>query len=473
MNVETIHEPARNTPVLARPDVLVVGGGIAGLAAAASAARAGASTLLIEQHGFLGGTLSAVTLGGLCGSYRQVDGELRPVVGGWWRELESRLRAADALGVPRKSTIVRGVHGIPYDPERLKHVADEWMADTGVDVLTGVLLADVLCEARRVNGVLVQTVEGRRAIVPQVVIDASGDAALIAAAFDEINGGMNSGTHGDTDSGTTGVSLAREGHLQSPSAMFRMAPVDRVAFGALSRLDLTRLLAEANDAANATDATAVRAPLPRTTVAVFPYMAQGEMHLNATRVARKDGRWYDITQVRERAEAEREGRRQVFDYERVFRERVAGFGNARVTAMGAMLGVRESRRIHGDAELTEIDVMSGHKPAERIACCAWPVEDHAPGHETVWRPLPDGDWYGIAYGCLLPRNLDNVIAAGRCLSATHVAQASARISGACLAMGEAAGIAAALALNKNNNVRIDVTRLQQALRDHGAILDPQ
>ena len=132
MSADKIHEAARHTPVLARPDILVVGGGIAGLAAAAGAARSGARTLLIERNAFLGGTLTAVTLGGLCGSYRQTDAGLRPVVGGLWHELEARLRASDALGKPRMSTIVRGVHGIPYDPERLKCVADEWMAAAGV-----------------------------------------------------------------------------------------------------------------------------------------------------------------------------------------------------------------------------------------------------------------------------------------------------------------------------------------------------
>ncbi len=445
---QTIPEPARHTPVLARPDVLVVGAGIAGLAAAASAARAGADTLLIERNGFLGGTLTAVTLGGLCGSYRQTDSGLRPVVGGLWPAFESRLRAHNALGEPRMSTIVRGVHGIPYDPERLKQVADEWMAAAHVPVLTNVLLADVQQTDGVVGVVFVQTVAGRRAIVPQVVIDASGDAELVAMAGGE-------------------VSLAREGSLQSPSAMFRMAPIDRAAFAALSRHDLTRVL----DAA-----VRAGAALPRTTVAVFPYLANGEMHLNATRVTKADGGWFDPLDVFERAAAEREGRQQVFDYEDIFKDNVPGFRDARVTAIGSALGVRESRRIHGDAELTEQHVMGCEKPADRVACCAWPVEDHAPGRATVWRPLPAADWYGIPYGCLVPRGLRNVLVAGRCLSATHVAQASARISAACLAMGEAAGAAAAMALaqrgTKRGDVRVDVAQLQHTLRAHGVILDP-
>ncbi len=445
----TIAEPARATPVMARPDVLVVGAGAAGLAAAAAAARAGASTLMIERQGFLGGTLSAVTLGGLCGAYRHGSEGLRPVVGGLWDELKSRLQARDALGPPRVSATVRGVHGLPYDPERLKLVADEWMTAAGVDVITGVVLADVQMNGADVAAVLVQTRAGRRAIVPRVVIDASGDAEAVALA-----GGA--------------VLYAGEGAVQSPSAMFRMAPVDRAAFGAISRHDLTRLLENAN---------ADGAALPRTTVAVFPYLAGSEMHLNATRVTRADGGGFNPMDPLECAAAEREGRQQVYAYEKVFRQRVPGFQRARVTAIGAALGIRESRRIHGDAELTEQAVMQCDKPHDRIACCAWPVEDHVAGRETVWRPLPPGDWYGISYGCLLPRGLRNVIVAGRCLSASHIAQASARISAACLAMGEAAGVAAAMALThqsgEQGDVRVNVTQLQDTLRAHGAILDPQ
>ena len=442
-----LDEPARSTPIMARPDVLIVGAGAAGLAAAAAASRAGASTLLIERHGFLGGTLSAVTLGGLCGAFRHTDEGLRPVVGGLWNELQSRLQACDALGKPRVSTIVRGVHGIPYDPERFKHVADEWMAATGVSVLTNVVLADVQMRGADVAAVLVQTTAGRRAIVPRVVIDASGDAELV-----ELAGGC--------------TSFAAEGTVQSPTAMFRMAPVDRSAFGAISRHDLTQLLEAA---------VADGADLPRTTVAVFPYLAGSEMHLNATRVTQAGGTGFNLLDPGARAAAEREGRKQVFAYEQVFRARVPGFAGARVSAIGAMLGVREGRRIHGDAELTEAAVMQCEKPSDRIACCSWPVEDHVSGRETVWRPLPAGDWYGISFGCLLPRGLRNVIAAGRCLSATHTAQASARISAACLAMGEAAGTAAAMALNNPSNpcdVRVDVSALQQTLRAQGAILDP-
>lgn len=438
---DTITEPARAVPVLARTEVLVVGGGIAGIGAAVAAARAGAEVLLVERLGFLGGTLSAVTLGGICGAFRHVgpEQELRPVVGGVWDELRGRLLARDALGPPRKSVLVRGVHGLPYDPERLKIVADEMLAAHGVRVLTGAAVAGVAREGAQITAVFVETASGRGAILPRMVIDASGDAEVVARAGGRFH------------------PVAR---VQAPSAMVRMAPVDRGVFGAVPRAEVNARLEQA---------VAAGFELPRTMVAVFPYLADHEVHVNATRVLRADGAPFDTTDPWDRAAAEAEGRRQAFLYEAAMRAALPGFERARVAGIGPVLGVRESRLVQGRATLTEDAVMEGHAPADRIACCAWPVEDHAPGRATIWRPLPDGAWYGIPFGALVPEGFTNLLVAGRCLSAEHVAQASARISLACLAMGEAAGSAAAL---RGDAADWDVPAVQQALRDAGAILDP-
>lgn len=437
MTADSLVEPARDTPVLARPEVLVVGGGIAGIAAAAAASREGAETLLIEKLGFLGGTVSAVTLGGLCGAFRHVgpEQELRPVVGGLWNELRDRLLARDALGPPRKSVLVRGVHGLPYDPERFKIVADEMLAARGVRVLTGASVAGTSRQGSRVTAVFVETVGGRYAIVPERIVDASGDGEVLARA-----------------GGVFHVSP----QVQAPSAMVRMAPVDRATFGAIPR-----------SAVNAALEGAVEAgfELPRTMVAVFPYLADQEVHVNATRVLKPDLTPFDTFDPWERATAEAEGRRQAFLYEAAMRASLPGFDRARVAGIGPVLGVRESRLIVGQAVLREADVMAGVTPADCIACCAWPIEDHAPGRVTIWRPLPDDVWYGIPFGSLVPLGFTNLLVAGRCLSAEHSAQASARISLACLAMGEAAGTAAAMGLPH-------ITALQARLSAEGAILNP-
>src|SRR5690606_37903264 len=176
-----IEERARQTPVVARPDVLVVGGGSAGIAAACAAARTGARTMLVERYGFLGGTLTAVTLGGFCGGYGLFGDELREVVGGFYRELVERLRARDAVHSVRR---IGKVHTVPYDPSRLRLVLDETLDAQGVDLLLHTQVVDVVHQGSVVEAVIVANKAGRGAIVPRMVIDCSGDGdvAFLAGA---------------------------------------------------------------------------------------------------------------------------------------------------------------------------------------------------------------------------------------------------------------------------------------------------
>lgn len=167
----------------------------------------------------------------------------------------------------------------------------------------------------------------------------------------------------------------------------------------------------------------------------------GVVHLNVTRLRKPDGEPFDLTDPEELSAAEVEGRRQAFVYEEVFRRFVPGFARARIVDIGAMVGIRETRLVLGEKTLTEGDVRGCVKPEDRIACTAWPPESHTGGRGTNREFLPDGDYYGIPYGCLAVKGLGNLLVAGRNLSATHVAQASARVAGPCFAMGEAAGIA--------------------------------
>ena len=437
-----IREPARETPVLAEVDVLIAGGGMAGIGAAVAAARGGASVLLLERLAFLGGTATAVTLGGFCGMLRAANGEMHRIIGGLWTELEDRARRMDALGTLRIHPTVRGVHGLSYDPERMKLLFDQWLEGEGVRVLTEAVVAGVALDGQRIIAVFVETKGGRFAIRARNVIDATGDADLAARAG-------------------CGFTLGDAGQTQHASAMFRMAPVDRAAFAGISR-------AEQDGRMEA--AVAAGLPLPRTTLAIYPGLDGVGMHLNATRVQHADGRSFDWTDPWERSAAEREGRRQVALYEQAARDHLPGFGAARVSSIGAQLGIRESRLVEGDETLTEADVMGGVRGPTRIACTAWPVEDHAPGRSTIWRPLPDGFSYGIPFGSLVAKGLDNLLVAGRCLSATHIAQASARVTAPCLAMGQAAGTAAAMA--GDEGVRVDIAALQSRLRADGVILDP-
>ncbi len=443
MSGRTIHEPARDVPVIAEPDVLVVGGGPAGIAAACAASRAGASALLVESYGCLGGTLTIVTLGGFCGIHAVIDGErLGRVIGGLCLELENRLAKVDAILPPRRHGRIVGV---PYDSVRLKGVADEMAEAHGVEVMLHTSAVAVATEGARVTAVVVENKGGRGAIVPRVVVDCSGDGDVAARAG-------------------AGFDIGHDGETQYGSVMFRLGGVDVVRAGQLTRPEIRECLERA---------VAEGYPLPRTATGVHLNPIEGVAHLNVTKLGRPDGSPFSLVDPGELADAEREGRRQVRMYEEVFRRYVPGFEKARVIDIGARVGVRETRLIHGDAVLTEAQVRACEKPAERIACSSWPLENHGRGRETSWEFLPDGEWYGIPWGCLVVKGFDNLLVAGRNLSAGHAAQASVRVAGPCLALGEAAGTGAALALAKPRAVRdLPVAEVQEALRHHDAILDP-
>jgi O-acetyl-ADP-ribose deacetylase (regulator of RNase III) len=444
VKARALREPARDVPVIAEPAVLVVGGGPAGFAAACAAAREGADTLLVEGYGCLGGTLTVVTLGGFCGIHAVVDDEhLGRVVGGLCREIEERLEAVDSICPPRRHGRIVGV---PYDSVRLMGVLDEMAESHGVQVMLHTSAVAVITEGSRVAAVLVENKGGRGAIVPRVVIDSSGDADVAARAG-------------------AGFDLGHEGETQYGSAMFRLGGVDTARAERLTRPEIRECLERA---------VAEGYPLPRTTTGVHLNPVEGVAHLNVTKLGRLDGAPFNLTDPVELAEAEREGRRQVRLYEAVFRRYVPGFENARVIDIGARVGVRETRLVHGERRLVEAAVRGCAKPPDRVACSSWPLENHGRSRSTNWEFLPDGEWYGIPWGCLVVKGFENLLVAGRNLSADHAAQASARVSGPCLAMGEAAGIGAAASLAHDGVVHaVDVTALQARLEREGAILNPR
>lgn len=441
--VKTIHEPARNVPVYAQPDVLVVGAGAAGMMAACAAARAGADTLLIDAYGTCGGTLTLATLGGFCGTHAIIDDErLGRTVGGLYLDLEGRLIRREGLLEPRRHGKIIGV---PYDATALRGVADEMLRAHGVKVLLHTSAVDVQVEDGRVRAVLIENKGGRSAIVPRVVVDCSGDGDVAARAG-------------------AGFALGDEGETQYGSAMFRLTNVDQERAGTLTRPMIRELLERA---------VADGYTLPRTAIGFHINPVPGLVHLNVTKLGLPDGAPFNLADPEQLSAAEVEGRRQVGLYEEVFRKYVPGFERARVVDMGVKVGVRETRMIEGDAVLTEDDVRGCRKPEDRIACTGWPLEIHGRGQATHWEFLPDGEYYGVPWGSLVVKGFDNLLVAGRNLSATHEAQSSARAGGLCFAMGEAAGLGAALSLGHGDRVRgVPVERLQDELQRQGALITP-
>lgn len=432
-----VEEPARKTDVKYDVDVLVVGGGSAGLAAATAAARNGANVLLAERHGFLGGTLSMVTLGSICGLYTVTDTEVRTVVNGFAGELVDRMRVIGAASGPLRWLKTASM---PYDPYALRLVADQMVLDAGVRCALHTTAVAAIMDNKTIRGVIFESRDGRWACRAKAIIDCTGDgniACLAGVAFD--------------------LNLAE---LQAPTAMFRFAGVDTERAGKLSRDELRACLEEA---------VASGLDLPRTAGGMFS-IRPGLMHLNITRVM-NDGRAPDPLNEAEFTAAEFEGRRQLGLYQEAFRRFVPGFEQCFIADIGTELGVRESRRIRGEYELNLDDVTGQARFDDAVACSAWPVEEHAAGRGTRWVFLDPGTYYHLPFRMMVPKSIENLLVAGRCSSATHDAHASMRVSAICMALGEAAGVAAAQTADAGVPVRhVDVSRLQHQLLRQGAFL---
>lgn len=430
--------PAREVPVLREVDVLVAGGGSAGVAAAVSAARAGASVLLVERNGFLGGTMTATSLGGVCGLYSLIDGAPVQMVFGFAEEVRARLAAAGGTTGPLPWL---NTASLPYDLFTLKAVLDDLAEVPRLEILYQARLTDVVREGTRVTHAVVRGRAAPFAVTARTFVDASGDGELAALAG------------ADTE--------IEHGHLQFPSTMFRMGGVDTTRAMAVSRAEMHALLERA--VADGHD-------LPRTAGGIYSVRA-GVVHLNITKV-KVDGCSPDPFDPESLSRAEREGRSQARRYLEVFRRYVPGYAEAYILDTGTELGIRETRRIVGAQTVTAEDVVGERKVDDAIAASCWPIEEHGAGRSTRWVWLSPGGYCQIPYGALVPRGLDNVLVAGRCLSATHEAQAALRVTANCFSMGQAAGLAAALATD--GAVRdVAMPALRRALAEAGAVLEPE
>jgi hypothetical protein len=419
-------------PVLWQGDVLVAGGGSAGCAAAVAAARNGADVLLVEQAGFLGGTGAAV-LDTFYGFYAP-GGDRRVVEGIGW-ELCTRLFAA-GQAFERPNTYGAGT-GVTYEPDVLKREWDRLVLGSGARVLHHARVLAVVRSPGRVCGAVVETAAGPRVALARNTVDATGDADLAWRA------------------GASVERPAARNRVQPLTATFRMGGVQ---IGATPTAELHRLMAEAAEAGDYR--------LPRVEGSVHRTVLPGVVHTNLTRVT-----GVDATDPWQLSEAEQEGRRQVAEYVRFLTERVPGYENAYLIGVSVRIGVRETRRLLGRYVLTRDDVLAARDFPDAIACCGAPIEDHDGGDATIWAYIggePSGRTYGLPFRCLVPDGVGHLLVAGRCLSATHDAHASVRSMAQCMAMGQAAGTAAALTTGDAGDVTPSV--LRQVLTEQGVIL---
>jgi hypothetical protein len=423
-------------PIFDAADVVVVGSGSAGAVAAIASARAGADTLLIERYGFLGGT-STMVLDTFYGFYPPGD-DNRRVVGGIAWEIVEKL-AARGMMLQRPSSYGAGT-AVTYDPETLKVVWEETALEAGVRLRLHTFCTDVVMEDQRITGLVVDGKSGLGQIRARVIVDTSGDADICFHA------------------GVPFQRAGEDGPAQSLTTTFRLGNVDVERALAVKRPQLEALMKRAN--------LSGQYRLPREEGSVHITPLPGVVATNMTRVAQ-----VDATDPVQLTRAEVEGRRQAQEYVRFLRTEIPGYERAYLINFSVQIGIRETRRVYGEYRLTREDVLAGRKFDDAIAQCGAPIEDHHPGSNTRWEYIPGGATYDIPYRCLLPLDSENLLIAGRCLSATHDAHASVRSMGQCMAMGQAAGTAAALAVATGQSPRqLSIKDLQARLLAGGVLL---
>jgi hypothetical protein len=440
-----IHEPARQTPLYGEFDVVVLGGGPAGITAATAAARLGQKTLLIERYGFLGGMGTAAGVTNFCGLHANVFGEIKQVVHGLADDLLNRLRALNGLNEPH---ILFGgkIAAQAYDNAALKIAADRLVVSSGAKILFHALAVGiVMTDTSNIDALLIETKSGRMAVRARTFIDCSGDGDLAAFSGAPFEKGV-------------------DGHaMMYPSTMFRVNNVDAAKAG-----DAWNHFGKwMEEAANNGRKFARKTPIIR------PQKNPAEWRANVTQLSNSDGTPVDGTNAQQFSDAELTGRQQIVDFFEFLKTSAPGFENAYILEIAPQVGIRETRRIIGQYQLTAQDVLDCVSFDDSIGVNGWMIEEHVAGDvKFQWQDIPNCRGYNqLPYRMLLPQNINNLLVAGRCASMTHMGQSAARVSGACFVMGQAAGTAAALAHQANTSLaELPIDHLQAQLSLDGAFL---
>ena len=446
----------------------MVGGGPSGLGAAVGAARAGAEVVLAERYGFLGGNATAALVMPLMSFHNEIraadeagdleaglrllptdHGPGEPVVAGALVELLDRLFDSGGAIPPSRKT----GYTVPFDPEHYKLATLDLLDDAGVAYAFHAFGSSVYEEGGQPAGAVFETKSGPIVLKAWTIVDATGDGDIAASAGAPYATGR-----------------LEDGLTQPMTLMFRMVEFNKEGFAAYVRehpdqwrgvYGLWDLVREAQEAGEL--------DLPREDMLFFATPHPREVSVNSTRVGGLATDVFDITA------AESVTRRQMREVARFLNKHVPGFEQAYAAQSGVSVGVRETRRILGDYVLTGDDVLSAAKFDDAIARGSYPVDIHNPkGRGTVLKRLPVREAYDIPLRCLRPRGLDRLLVAGRCISGTHEAHSSYRVTPIAMATGHAAGITAALAARARSGVRaVPADHVQEELLRQGASLRPQ
>ena len=410
-------------------DLVVVGGGFAGVAAALAAARAGAKVLIVEKSNCLGGAAVNCLVNPFMPYWTEIDGKRVELSAGIFKEIHERLEARHAI------------RGISFLEEELKYILNEMVIDANIDLLFHAYIYTAEKLDKDISSIKVATKSGTMCIEANYFIDATGDAQLAYLA-------------------ECPTVLGREpDHLCQPMTLcFRLGNVDVESFFASSeRLKIAHQQSlEAGELMN-----------PRENILVFRTPIKNVLHFNTTRVVKKDP-----TSPEEVTEAEILARKQIYEIYDFMKKHADGLEDSFLMMTAAEIGVRESRMIVGDYVLTEQDCRNCVKFEDAIAACNYDIDIHNPeGTGTSHYYFPAGEYYTVPYRSLIPKGVSNMLVAGRCISSDHGAQASYRIMPVVCCIGEAAGSAVGLAVKQNCTVReIDVKELQNELKRNCAYI---
>lgn len=455
--IVSIEEQGKNLPVRSQVDVLVVGGGPSGIIAAKAAAEDGLKVMLIESRSFLGGNMTiGLPILGFLGQKKN------QIITGLPQKFIDRLRVRNAASEHRPCPLHMSITIV--EPEVVKAEAFEMLEESGIEVLLYTSFADVIMKGSEIKGVTIESKAGREAILAKVVIDCSGDADVAYRAGVPCEKGN------------------QQGGVQPPTLMFSLGNVDtdklRFSIAEEPRTYLTDFIPNEYFGQNnqyivvglrslVQKAKADGLKLPTDRTIVITGLEKGEAWINMTRVNGVDG-----TDPVSLTRGELEARRQITDIFKYLKGYVPGFENAFLSRTAPFLGIRETRRIVGKYIMNREDILSCVRFDDAVAVASYPLDIHHPvgGDCTLeW----SGDCYDIPYRSLVPLKVENLLVAGRTISTTHEAMSAIRVMAPCMAMGEAAGRAAKLAVRDGVfPSEISVSKLRKELLGKGAYLRP-
>lgn len=410
-------------------DLIVAGGGLTGVAAAVSAAREGLQVLLVERMGCLSGAMA--------------NSLVYPFMIFWMNDPETGKRRLLSAGLftemRERMSAKTGFTDMELKPEYFKLVLDDMVTEAGVDVLFHAAIFDVMTENDKVKSLKLVTKSGVIEVEAEFFVDATGDGDVFAMAGCEFALGRES-----------------DGLCQPMTTCFRLSNVDLELFKK-ERPRLQELYKEWQAEGKITN--------PRENILVFYGIGDGILHLNTTRVIRMNP--IDVFDV---SKAEIEARRQVYEMEQFLKANCEAFKNSTIISIASDIGVRESRKLIGEHVLTAEELKNCTPFEDSIAIGNYEIDIHNPnGTGTELYYFKPGEYYQIPYRSLLPKEFTNLLVAGRCISATHEAQAAVRIMPICSCLGEAAGTAIGVAFNSGSNTHtVDVKEVQRKLTENGA-----